>query len=108
MANCEFHHVGVPTSVAHDGETYMEGAKLHITDPTTHPFRIEFLRFEEGSPMPELLQNTPHAAFVVPSIDEALKGQDVVLEPFDASDEVRCAFIKDGDALIELMEMKTA
>ena len=84
----------------------MEEARLHITDPTAHPFRVEFLRFEEGSPMPELLQTTPHAAFVVPDLDAAMAGKDVVLEPFDANDQVRVGFIKDGDALIELMEMR--
>ena len=105
MANCEFHHLGVPTGVAREGEKYLEDAKLHITDPTTHPFRVEFLRFEEGSPMPALLQSTPHAAFVVSNLDEAMAGKEVVLEPFDATDTCRCGFIKDGDALIELMEI---
>ncbi len=106
MADCVFHHVGVPTSVAQDGETYMEDAKLHITDPTVHPFRIEFLRFEEGSPMPALLQSTTHTAFMVPNLDEAMAGKDVVMEPFDANDTLRVGFIKDGDALIELMEAR--
>ncbi len=107
MTEFEFHHVGVPTQTPRDGESYMEGAKLYVTDPTAHPYRVEFLRFEEGSPMPELLQTQNHAAFVVPSIEQAMAGKEVVLEPFDANDTVRVAFILDGDALIELMEMKS-
>ncbi len=106
MAAYEFHHVGVPTAAKGKDERYMEGGKLFITDPEAHPFRVEFLRFESDSPMPELLKTKSHAAFVVPSIEEAMKGQEVVLEPFDANDEVRVAFIRDGDALIELMERK--
>lgn len=106
MADCEFHHLGVPTKSEREGESYMEDAKLHITDPEAHPYRIEFLRFEEGSPMPEMLQSTPHVAFLVPSIDRAMKGHEVVMEPFEPNDDVRVAFIKDGDALIELMEMQ--
>ena len=51
--------------------------------------RVEFLRFEEGSPMPELLQTTPHAAFVVENLAEAMAGKEVVLEPFDVAPEVR-------------------
>lgn len=106
MTMCEFHHIGVPTTAKGKDETYLDGGKLYITDPEAHPYRVEFLRFEADSPMPDLLKQQPHAAFVVPSIEEAMKGQEIVVEPFDANDEVRVAFIKDGDALIELMEMK--
>jgi len=48
----------------------------------------------------------PHAAFIVPSLDAALEGQNVIVPPFDATDTLRCAFIKDGDAVIELMERR--
>ncbi len=106
MALCEFHHIGVPTTAKGKDEMYLEGGKLFITDPEAHPYRVEFLRFEADSPMPDLLKERPHAAFVVESIEDAMQGQEVVLEPFDANEEVRVAFIRDGDALIELMEMK--
>lgn len=106
MTSSQFHHVGVPTGEQHSGETYMEGGKLFITDPESHPYRVEFLRFEADSPMPEALKTQVHAAFVVESIAAAMEGKEVVLEPFDANETVRVAFIKDGDALIELMEMK--
>ena len=56
--------------------------------------------------MPDIVKKQAHAAFMVPSIDEALKGQNVLIQPFDATDTLRVAFIKDGDALIELMEIK--
>lgn len=105
MAKAEFHHLGVPTKAKGAGEIFIEGGKVHVTDPESHPYCVEFLRFEADSPMPEIVRSQAHAAFVVPSIDEALKGQDVVIEPFDAKEGVRVAFIKDGDALIELMEI---
>ena len=103
MALGEFHHFGVPTKSKSNGESYLEGAKLYLTDPTSHPFRVEFLRFMEDSPMPELLRTWPHAAFVVPDMDAALAGKNVLIQPFDATDEFRCAFVVDGDALIEVM-----
>ena len=43
-----FHHFGVPTNVEQDGETYIEGAKVFVTDAEIHPYRVEFLRFELG------------------------------------------------------------
>ena len=52
------------------------------------------------------VQNTPHAAFMVDNLDEALQGRQVIVEPFDANTSLRVAFIKDGDAVLELMEAK--
>ncbi|MBI4882323.1 MAG: hypothetical protein HY812_22075 [Planctomycetes bacterium] len=101
-----FHHIGVPTARVGQGETYIAGGKVHVTDPEASPYRIEFLRFEPDTPMPEILRKQCHAAFVVESIDAALIGQEVVVEPFAATAEVRVAFLKVGDALIEVMEMK--
>ena len=100
----EFHHFGVPTSVKNGNETYLEGAKVHISDPERHPYRIEFLRFEPGSPLHEMVQTRPHAAFIVKDLDEALKGMNVIIPPFDVSSVLRCAFVMDGDAVIELMQ----
>jgi len=106
MASATFHHFGVPTSRPSTDEIYIEGGKVHVTDPETHPYRVEFLRFDADSPMCDAVRNNCHIAFVVDNIDEALKGQNVLIEPFDATDTVRVAFITDGDAVIELMEMK--
>ncbi|MBX7258659.1 MAG: hypothetical protein K1Y02_20020 [Candidatus Hydrogenedentes bacterium] len=104
MASAQFHHFGVPTNVKSDGETYIDGAKVYVTNPEAHPYRVEFLRFDADSPMPKDVCSQPHAAFIVPSLDKALEGQNVIIPPFDATDKLRCAFIKDGAAIIELME----
>jgi hypothetical protein len=104
--SAQFDHYGVPTSKKMPGATYLEGAKVHITDPEKHPFRIEFLYFEPGSPMLEEVQKNTHVAFIVPSLAEAIEGQNVIIPPFDATDKLRCAFIKDGEAIIEVMERK--
>ena len=102
----KINHFGVPTSVKQEGENYAEAMKLYLTDFTQSPNKIEFLRFEEGSPMPELLQKVPHIAYEVPSIAEAMEGKEVLLEPFVVSDELTCAFIVEEGIPIELMEFK--
>ena len=102
----QFHHFGVPSNVQSADETYIEGGKVFVTDPDKHPFHVEFLRFEAGSPMPEVIQKGAHVAFLVPSLEEALQGQNVLLPPFDATAELRCAFIQDGNAVIEVMEKR--
>ena len=99
-----FHHYGVPTHVKQDGETYIEGAKVFVTDAESHPYRVEFLRFEENSPMHEDIINKPHAAFMVDDLKIALEGKDVIVEPFNATESLRVAFINDNGAVIELMQ----
>ena len=106
MAIGKFHHFGVPSKTKRDGETFIDGAMVHVTDPEAHPYRVEFVRFDADSPMPELLKTTPHAAYIVPSLDAAIKGKKIIIEPFDATPTLRCAFIVDGEALLELMEQK--
>jgi len=99
-----FHHFGVPTHTKQDNETYLDGAKVFITDPDSHPYKVEFLRFEEDSPMHKAIVNNPHAAFVVEDLSTALEGKNVILEPFDATESLRVAFINDNGAIIELMQ----
>ena len=103
----KFHHFGVPTTVKSAEETFLEGAGAYKTDPEAHPYSVEYLRFMPNSPMPDVIKTTPHAAFVVDSIDEAVKGKQMILPPTDVRPTLRVAFIRNGDALIELMEVKS-
>jgi hypothetical protein len=106
MAAAEFHHFGVPTNEKQQNETYIDGAGVNITDPESHPYGVEFLRFDADSPMPDVVKTKCHAAFIVSDLQEALKGKNVIIEPFDATESLTCAFITDGDAVIELMQKK--
>jgi hypothetical protein len=106
VMKAKFHHFGVPTTVKAGKETYLDGAGVYITDPQSHPYSVEFLRFDANSPMPDAIKKTPHAAFVVESLDQAIKGKQVILPPTEVTPTLRVAFIKDGDALVEVMEMK--
>jgi len=106
MSTAEFHHFGVPTSQKSDNENYVEGAKVYVSDPESHPYRVEFLRFEEDSPLHEAVQTRPHAAFLVQDLNAALEGMNVIIPPFDATEELTCAFIQDGEAVIELMQKR--
>lgn len=99
-----FHHFGVPVSVEQENETYIEGAKVFITDAESHPYRVEYLRFEKDSPMHADVISNPHAAFMVDDLAAALEGRNVIVEPFDATESLRVAFINDKGAIIELMQ----
>ena len=51
----KINHFGVPTTTPQPGEVYAEGLKVWLTNFNESPNKIEYLRFEEGSWMPELI-----------------------------------------------------
>ena len=54
--------------------------------------------------MHEDVINNPHAAFMVDDLKAALEGENVIIEPFDATETLRVAFINNKGAIIELMQ----
>jgi hypothetical protein len=103
----EFHHVGIPTQQKRDNETYLEGAKVYITDMDATPYKIEWLRFEQDSPMPDAIQDTAHVAFKVDDLDAALEGKDVILDPTSPMEGLTIAFILEDGAPVELMKFES-
>jgi hypothetical protein len=100
----KFNHVGIPTQVKHDGETFNADLGLYTTDFLENEYRIEWLRFIDGSPMPEALKNTAHIAYEVGDLALAMAGKEVLLEPFSASASLKIAFIMEDEAPVELMQ----
>jgi hypothetical protein len=100
-----FHHIGVPSAKAREGENYLADAKLYVTDPEKSANGIEWLRFEPGSPMPQELQTRAHVAFTVDDMDAALAGQTILIEPFEPMPGVRVAFIMEDEQPVEFMQV---
>jgi hypothetical protein len=103
----EFRHIGVPTKKVQPNETYVEGMKLHLTNPEEHEMKFEYLRFEPGSWLPAIMQVTPHVAVKIDSIAaELAKCEEVLVEPMAVDEKLSIAFgIRDG-VIFEFMEMK--
>ena len=57
-----FNHVGIVTTEQKENAFFNEGLSVWLTDYSKSPNRIEFLKFEEGSCMPELVQKQGHIA----------------------------------------------
>jgi hypothetical protein len=100
----EFDHIGIPAQGKHEGMRYLESKRLWLTSPSDHPFRVEWLWYEEGSPEADLVRTLPHVAYRVDSLEEALAGKRVVAEPFDVFGEVRVGFIEVDGAPIEFVQ----
>ena len=64
------------------------------------------MRYEEDSPVHELVKTVPHVAFEVDDLDEALVGKVVLSPPGVPSDGVRAAMILDDGCPIELLEFR--
>jgi hypothetical protein len=67
-------------------------------------FRIQYHRFEKDSPLHELIKTMTHVAFKVDSIDAAIEGRTVILEPYYPFAGFRVAMIEDNGAPIEFIE----
>lgn len=99
-----FDHVGVVTTERKPGERWVEATRVWVTSPRDHPYNIEFLRFEPDSPVSGPLRTEPHVAYRVTNIEEAIRGYDVVLAPFDVGHGfMMVAFVAVEGALVEFM-----
>ena len=101
--NYVYHHIGIPTNQPQPNEKYSSTFKMYTT-PGNNDFRIQWHRFEKDCPLHPLLQKVPHVAFKVESIDEAIKGKKVLLEPYYPFKGFRVTIIEVEGAPIELIE----
>ncbi len=105
----KYHHMGIPTIEKKNGEKYISHLKFYVSGFSTSPFGIEWMRFEENSPIHPLVQNVPHIAYEVENLDDELASHlfNVITPPNPPSEGVRVAMIEHNGAPIELIEFKT-
>ncbi|MBP1674267.1 MAG: hypothetical protein H6Q24_405, partial [Bacteroidetes bacterium] len=88
------------------GEQYLPHLKIYVSGFNQSPFGIEWMRFDEDCPIPELIKRIPHIAFEVDDIDLELDRHDfhVLSPPGSPSQGVRVAMIEHNGAPVELIE----
>lgn len=103
-----YHHLGIPTNSPIEGEIYLKPFKLFVGGFSTSPFGIEWMRYEEDSPIDKRIQAVQHIAFEVDDLDFELSrfNFNVITEPNSPSDDVRVAMIEHNGAIIELIEFR--
>ncbi len=102
-----FHHLGIPTTEKIPNETYIPHLKIYVGGFESSPYGIEWMRFEEGCTVPELVRTVPHLAFEVNDLAEALQGKEVISNPSSPSAGVTVAMIKHQGAPVELLEFES-
>jgi hypothetical protein len=100
----QYHHLGIPLGTRHVDEQHLDELGVHVRGFETSPYGIEWMRFESHCNVPEIVKTVPHVAFVVPDLNEALQGKQILIAPTQPSSGVRVAFILDDGAPVELLE----
>jgi hypothetical protein len=101
-----YHHMGVPTQIPRNDENYIAQYKMYVSGFSSSPYGVEWMRFEPGSPLPEIIRTVPHVAFEVDDLEAALQGREVIFPPGSPSDGVRAAMILHNGAPVELITFR--
>ena len=101
-----FHHLGIPTSEPKPNEKYLEQYKFYVSGFDTSEFGIEWMRFEEGSPISEIIKKVPHIAFEVDNLESAIQGRQLIGEISSPSKGVKVAMIIENGAPVEFLEFE--
>ena len=99
-----YHHLGIPTVLPRPGEKHLPAFGMYVSGFDTSPYGIEWMRFEETSPLPEIIRTVPHIAFVVDNLEDTLKGREILFDISAPSGGVRTAMILEAGAPVEIME----
>lgn len=100
-----FNHIGIPTRNRFDGEIDLPHLSVTVSDHANNPFGIQWQRYWDNAPYPDLVKEVPHVAFEVDDLESALLDQKIIIAPNSPSEGVVVAFIEVNGAPVELMEM---
>jgi hypothetical protein len=103
-----YNHLGIPTTEAFEGEIPLAHLKITVSDHKATPFGIQWQRYDEDAPYPELVKTMPHIAFEVDDLDAAIAGWPILIAPNGPSPGVRVAFIEVSGAPVELTQVDRA
>ena len=99
----EFHHLGIPVQGSEDQVVFSEVAGMYTTD-NPGKFRIQWHRFTENSTLHPLIKTVPHVAFRVDNLSEAIKGESLLLGPYEPIDDYFVAIINDSGVPVEFIQ----
>lgn len=100
----KFSHIGIPVTGSFEGEIDLPHLKMTVSDHENNPYGIQWQRYWDNAPYPELVKTVSHVAFEVDDLDAEIKGKNIIIEPNSPSEGLRVAFIEVNGAPVELME----
>jgi hypothetical protein len=104
LKNMNFHHIGIPTRECHTDEKYYAPLKFYHRGYETSEYGIEWVRYEDDCPLPEIVKTIPHIAFEVDNLQQAIANKKVIIEPNSPSEGVIVAMIEENGAPVEFIQ----
>ena len=104
----KFNHIGIPTTGEFEGEIPLPHLKMTVSDHQDNPFGIQWQRYWDDAPYPELVKTVAHVAFEVADLKAAIAGEHVIIAPNSPSAGVLVAIIEVRGAPVELMQIDHA
>ena len=101
----KYHYIGIPTRNRLKDETYLEHLKIHVSGYGQNLYGIEWTRYDEDAPYPDLVKTVPHVAFEVENIQAVIAGKKIIIEPNCPSPGIIVAFIEDNGAPVEFLQI---
>ena len=101
----KFNHIGIPTTGRFAGEIPLPHLRITVSDHQNNPFGIQWQRYWEDSPLPDLVKSVAHVAFEVDDLAAAIAEHKVIIEPNSPSPGVLVAFIEVNGAPVELLQI---
>jgi len=101
----KFNHLGIPTEERFAGEIPLPHLQVTVSDHQNNPFGIQWQRYWDDAPYPELVKTVPHVAFEVDDLAAAIAEHNVIIEPNSPSSGVIVAFVEVNGAPVELMQI---
>lgn len=100
----KFNHIGIPTQERFEGEIDLPHLKMTVSDHENNPYGIQWQRYWDDAPYPDIVKTIPYVAFVVDDLEKELEGKKVIIEPNSPSEGLIVAFVEVNGAPIELMQ----
>lgn len=103
--SAEYMHIGIPVHNKKPNMVYNEWGGFWVNESVDeYDYKIEYLKFEEGTRFPEILSKQPHVAYKVDKLETYMDDADRVIFGPEALGDARLAFVIKDDAIIELYE----
>jgi hypothetical protein len=103
-----YSHIGIPTDRAFEGEIELPHLRITVSDHAANPFGIQWQRYWDDAPYPDLVKSVAHVAFEVDDLDAALAGHKVIISPNSPGKGILVAFIEVNGAPVELLQIDRA
>ena len=102
--NLKYHHIGIPTDKKLKDEIHLPHLKMYVSGYEKNFYGIEWNRYEQDAPYPEIVKTIPHVAFEVDNLAEAIRGKKVIIPPNSPDTGITVAFIEVDGAPVEFLQ----